>query len=696
MKFSYSWLKTLVNFKHSPEKLAEFLSKRVFEVESVQKIGDDFALEIKLPPNRVPDAAGHVGMAREIAALQYLKLKIKNEKLKELRIKENNKKRTKDFLAIVVKDREKCRRYVGRVIRDITIKDSPQWLRERLTVCGLQSINNVVDATNYIMLETGQPLHVFDYEKITDKKIIVRNAEVKEKIVLLDGRNIELSPDDLVIADAKQPLALAGIKGGVSAEIDVNTKHIVLESANFESAGIRGTSIRLGIKTDSSYRFEHDLRPELAGYGLERLAALIQEIAGGECLRGIIDIYPQKEKYSSLIFRTERANSVTGLSLSSEMYKDLLLRTGCKISGTKKLFKVAPPIFRRDLTCEADLIEEAARIYGYENIPEIIPPIFKVAAENDELKWIRFIRQSLVRLGFSEIYQYALIGERDIKKNTLKIEDYIELENPLSPDLKFLTREPYENFFRYISRNDIREELSVFSIDVGFSRAQGSGDDTMIAEEKYLTVARALDLQKTDDKGRKAFYVFKGVVSELLDGCGINDYWFDDEFSDKANYARLQILKHLHPHRRAELKIGEDTIAIIGEANPSILENWKIERRVFIAEFLVKKLTAYAQSEIEFKEVPKFPAAQRDMAIVVGTLDRIDAVQGVIENAGGEILEDADFFDEYAGAGVAGDARSLAFRLTFRDKKRTLTDAEINTAIKNITVALQAKGWEIR
>ncbi|MEK7636215.1 MAG: phenylalanine--tRNA ligase subunit beta [Patescibacteria group bacterium] len=690
MKFSYNWLKKFVAIKESPEKLAEFLMMRAFEVDGVEKIGDDWALEIKLPPNRVPDAIGHIGMAQEIATLQNLKFKIKNLKLKE------SKKKTSSVLAVRVDDKEKCKRYIGRVIENVRIAESPEWMKEALISCGFRSINNIVDATNYVMLETGQPLHIFDYEKIEGGEIIVRRAKHGEHMKTLDNQDVVLAPDDLVIADTKSPLALAGIKGGNKAEVDVNTKHIVLESANFEGSGIRATTARTGIKTDSSYRFEHNPHPDLAFFAMERLAIVIKKVAGGECLKDACDVYPKKEKTATILFHTTYANSLLGLSLKPVLYKSLLLRIGCVVSGSGNVFRVLAPPFRRDIVIEEDLTEETARMYGYERIPEELPRVFIPAVKNDALEWRALLRKTLASLYFTEIYRYAFVGERDIKKNALNGDEHIKLENPISPDLSYLVREPYENFFRFVVGEGERGDIDVFSIDKGFLHIHGAGADTPVNEQEYLTILSAKDTRRIQNDGKDGFYALKGSVSEIMDSFGIDDYWFDGDILDKPSYPKLQLLKHLHPQRRVEIKIGDETIGVFGEVHPSILENWKIDRRVYIAEFLLSALVRYAQSEIEFREIPKFPAIERDIALMVGVDIKIEDAQGVIENAGGAILEDVDFFDEYVGVGVPDGMRSLAFRLVFRDSKRTLTEKEIESIMEKIGEELREKNWEIR
>lgn len=694
MKFSYTWLKEYVRISQSPKELAELLTLRAFEVESAERSGDDTMFTIALPPNRVPDAAGHIGMAREIGALLNAKCRMPNAKLKE-----SKNQKTKDAISVSIEDAEGCRRYCSRVMRNIMIKDSPRWLQERLTVCGLRPVNNVVDATNYVMLETGQPLHVFDYDKLDGSTIIIRRAEQGEIITTLDGRNIALCEDDCVIADAKKPIALAGIKGGDKAEVDLKTVNIALEAATFHGPRIRATSRRVNLRTDSSYRFEHNLHPDLAFFAMERLAALIQELAGGEVLKGVIDIYPRKEKPYRVFVDPSHASALAGIPISATVVEGMLKRIGASYRKKKQGFLVLPPPFRRDLNGEEDYSEEILRIHGYERIPEVFPAAFIPAEKDDEREWMRFIRQTLRGNGFSEVYRYAFIGARELKLLGRHPEEYVELENPVSPDLAYLVREPYETMLAFVGRESERTaRVQIFSLEKGFFKNDETGGTGAVSfgEERYLTLVAAHLPQKGRSDQNTGFLELKGVVTDLLDSMGIDDVWFDNVPEYHSRYPKFQVFNHMHPYKRAEIKIGDEVIGVIGELHPAIVMNLKIDRRVLVCEMLLSALLRRATSEIEFRDIPKFPAIERDVAVLVPLETRIDDVQGIIENAGGALLEDTDFFDEYTGEGITEEMRSLAFRLVFRNPKRTLEEREVNESMKKIAAALQERGWEIR
>lgn len=705
MKFSYLWLKEFVRITHTPKELAALLTMRAFEVESIQAAGSDAVFDIAIAPNRVPDAVGHIGMAREIGAILGAKCKVKNAKFSE-----SKKYKTKDTLTVSIKDRDGCKRYVGRVIRNITIKESPQWMQERLSACGLRPINVIVDATNYVMLETGQPLHVFDLDKIGGGTISVRRAHQNEAMTTLDGQKVMLSSEDLVIADEMGPLALAGIKGGVKAEVDVATKHIALEAATFDGVSVRKTSKRLGIRTDASYRFEHNLHPELALQAMERLTALLRELSGGEVAAGVIDAYPKKERVLEIAYVPDDANARIGLDISAKTHEKILTRIGCAFK--KKTFRVAgvrkggyivrPPAMRRDIMIFEDLIEEVIRIYGYEHVPEIFPHVFVPAARNDAVEWTRFVRRNLLSSGYSELYRYAFIGERDVRAFGASAEEHIKLKNPVSPDLRYLVREPYENMFPFVKSEIGRTDaLRVFSIDKGFLKKKISGEDGdthVFSEETYCTIvsATAKSSKITGADARSEFLMMKGVVSNLLDSMGITDHWFDGAAQQGVKYQLFSGFDAMHPFRRAEIKIGDETIGVLGEIHPAILDACGIGGRMQCAELSMSALHKRATAEIEFRDIPKFPAIERDIAVLVSEGTRIDDVQGEIENAGGALLEDVDFFDEYSGEGIEDGMRSLAFRLVFRDQKRTLEEKEVAAIMKKILAVLQEKGWEVR
>lgn len=687
MKFSYNWLKEFVPIKGSPNNLAEFLTLRAFEVEGVEKKGSDAVLDIKLLPNRVADAAGHRGMAREIATLQGLRIRNK-----ELGIKEDKKQRARDILEVKIENAEDCPRYTARAMTDIRVGPSPAWLRERIEICGLQSINNIVDATNYVMLESGQPLHAFDFEKLAgtgDKKtIVVRRARAHEGIETLDGKTYMLTPDILLITDGAEPLAIAGIKGGMASGITHETKTIVIESANFNQIRVRAASQALKLKTDASYRFEHGMDPNETLRAVDAASALIQKIAGGVILSGAIDVYPKRAAASKILFRVPYANSLMGTSLPSSFFRSALLRLGCSVVAKgKDALLVRPPTIRRDLAIEEDLVEEAARILGYENIPARHPSVItRPAQRNEEHWWEDRVRDFASGAGFTETMLYSFTGDRELGQFLIDPMTAPELENPMNPETKYLTPRAITKYTASAAEN-LRHtpDLGIFGIAKSFQKIKDG-----IQEEKELIFV----LARAGGAGEEEFYELKGVIDRMFEALGIDDAWYDDapETRDKK-----QETKMFHPYRIAEIKIGDEAIGIIGEIHPAALKNLKCRERIVTSSIRFSALVKAAENEAEFQPIGKYPAVIRDIALVVPDGTKTETVMNVIEGSGGTLLVDTDLFDYFQDDNMRGRAeKSLAFHLVFQSPERTLTDTEVDTAIKHMISALEEKNWAVK
>jgi len=401
MKISYNWLQGLVGKKlPAPDKVAELLTFHSFEVESINKNGSDWVLDIDILPNRAHDCLSHLGIAREIAVL--LKYPFKETNYKE-KIKED-KKMASELIEVKVEDQKLCPRYTARVIIDVEVGPSPQWIQERLKVCGLKPISNIVDIANYVMLETGQPLHAFDADKLKGGKIIVRKAEKGEKITSLDNEKYHLDQNILVIADQKDPVCVAGIKGGIGPGVDSQTKRVILEAANFDFQAIRKASRQLKLITDASWRFEHQLDPNLTQEAIDMSAYLIQELAQGKVLKGLVDVYPKKVKPKKINLNNDQVRSLLGINISDKEISDILKRLGLdKTIPTKRL----------DINIPEDLIEEVGRVYGFAKIPSQLPSAVLVPAQkNEDLFYQNKVKDILANLGFSEVYNYSLLDKK--------------------------------------------------------------------------------------------------------------------------------------------------------------------------------------------------------------------------------------------------------------------------------------------
>jgi len=685
MIFSYNWLQSFFKKKlPTPEKLAELLSLHFAEVEEIRKERpaggySDFVLDIDVRPNRAGDCFSHFGIAREIAAILNYKLQIPNGKLLE-----DRNLKAKDFVRVEVKDKRACPRYTARVIIDVKVQPSPKWLQERLKVCGLRPINNIVDIANYVMLETGQPLHAFDGEKLEEKTIIVRFAQKDEKITTLDEEKYDLDNDILVIADTKEPLAIAGIKGGKKAEITHRTKIVVLESANFNQRIIRRGSKKIDLKTDASWRFEHGIDPNLTEIAINRTASLIQEVAGGRICQGLVDFYPKKLLPKKIKLDLNYVEGLLGVKILPQKIKNILKKLEFKVTEVRPLSKthqilVEVPTFRLDINIPEDLIEEIGRLYGYTNIPSIFPMASLIPPErNLDIFWEDVVKNILKEAGFTEVYNYSFCSKKDIdlfqfnqKKGAL-----IEIENPTSFDYQYLRPSLIPNLLKNVATNQsFFREIRIFELGKVF-------------QNKKLREKRMLTGLLTGEK----FFETKGTIDLLLQKLGISDIWYD-EYQPTPEESKLSIWK---VKKCAEIKIGHEEIGFLGEISSKILETLKINEKITVFDIDFEKLATFASEETIYRPVSRYPAAIRDIAILVPSGVLVEEVLNKIEIAGGPLIRDIDLFDIYEGEELPGGKKNLAFHLIYQSEDRTLSSKEIDEIQEKIIKTLEAEEWEVR
>ncbi len=671
MKFSYNWLQSFFKKKlPKPEKLADTLSMHSFEVESVEKAGQDWVLNIDVLPNRASDCFSHLGIAREIAAITNPKFQIPNSKPKE-----DRSLRAKDFISIEVKSIQACPRYTASIITDVKVDSSPKWLRERLEVCGLQSINNIVDITNYVMLETGQPLHAFDGGKLGGKKLSVRFAREREKITTLDEEKYELDKNILVIADIRKPVAIAGIKGGKGSEISKSTKIVVLESANFSPKVIRRASKSIDLKTDASLRFEQGLDPNLTEAAVNRAAFLMQEIAGGKVAQGLADVYPKKVVPRKVKLDLAYVDKLLGTEISKKRVVEILKSLGFRIS---KLNVVEIPTQRLDINIPEDLIEEIGRIEGYDKIQPVFPFASLVPAKkNLALFWENLSKDILKETGFTEVYNYSFISEKD--KEIFGNGNLTELENPTSEDLKFLRPSLIINLLKNVAKNQRSfSEIKIFELGKIFRKAKGK-----LEEKRMLTGVTT----------GEAFYQAKGVVDLLLSRLGISGIRYE-EYQPTPEESKLSIWQ---PKKCAEVKIDNVEIGFLGEISEKTLQSIKIKNKVVVFDIDFENLAELASEEHEYRPLSRYPAAVRDLAVLVPLTTRVEEVLNKIETAGGAISKDIDLFDIYEGEALPEGKKNLAFRIIYQTKDHTLTSKEIDEVQNKIIKTLEKNQlWEVR
>jgi len=662
MKFSYSLIKNLVPKLRSKSELAEALNMRAFEVEGVS--GD--TLEINIQPNRYSDAASHLGIAREAAAILNLKLQIpKISSQMELKQKPEN-------FDVLVRDKDLCPRYTAQYFENVGIKSSPDWMQKILKDCGLRPINNVVDTMNYVMLEVGQPLHAFDADKIKGSRIIIRKARAGESIISIDGEHYKLEPDTLVIADSDPPAggpqAIAGIKGGKTAEVSAATKRIIVESANFDPVSIYKTSKKLNLVTDASIRFSHGLSPELAIYGLNRTAELLREVVGAEP-REIFDSLVKPQPRRVLKFNLQKFNDFIGSELTQKQVDGFLVRLGFKSAG-KDLWEI--PDFRTDIQNHEDLAEEVVRLFGHDVLKPKPPQVAIRPSETDEL--ISFsdkVKKILTGLGLDEIYTRSFISREDADNFGFGARVQ-ELENPVSSEFMFLRPSLTPNLFKAVQSNArYLNEVNIFEVGKVFYK-----DGSKVAEKLFLGVILA-------SREGKNFFELKGLGDELLTGLGLVDYAMVEP--GKSDWAKSFTAGYLKDD--SCLKIESDSVLFgyLGEFEHDF-KDWHIS----VLEMALSDLLPLVRGEEEYEPIPKYPSVMRDVSLLIDSSVRIGDVIQAIQLSNQKLIYDVDLIDEYADE-KWGNLGSVTLRIVFQAEDRTLRREEVDEEMGEIISLLQKR-----
>jgi len=643
MKFSYSYLKQLVPSVRNKEHLRELLLGKVFEVEGFS--GD--TVDVAVPPNRFSDASGHWGLAREIAAAMG---KIfKEPALPKLPAP------SKKTVAIQVQNTGLCPRYIGARFRGVTVGSAPAFIRRTLAACGVQSINNVVDILNYVMLEVGQPMHAFDAAKLSGARIVVRKAKKGETITTLDNKKVRLTPDILVIADAHEPLAIAGIKGGTKAGIGRKTTDIIVESANFDALSIYKTSRLIGIITDASARFSRKLSPLLAGVGMARSRQLLERHTGA-CFEGWVDISSAKLSKTVLKFDMERFRDFSGVEMKQTEVMTHLQHVGCKIivggqSLQEETFLVEAPPLRQDIEHFEDLAEEVLRLHGFDNIPPQSPHMVLKASEYEGVITFKDkVRQVVAAAGYSEVIlpSFALP----------KSKGAIEVLNPPSSNTQFLRTALWHGLEDACAHNlKHAQTVRIFEIGRVFEKNKNA-----VMEREHCALACAIS-----GKIPHSFFELKGIVVSLLAALGLTDWEF------VASDDGLE----------AAIKVSDRNIGSMG------FLSFKKGSGAY-AELDAQTLFEIEEGEYEYTPIPRFPAVERDISAVVTESHRVGEMVRAMQLVDMHLIRDVDLVDEF------GDPRdntrtTLTFRIVFQSDKRTLTDKEVNALMKKVERELKYK-----
>lgn len=626
---------------------------------------NDWILELEITPNR-PDCLGLIGIAREVAALTGKKVKYPQVKLTEV------PEKAKDKVEIKVLAADLCPRYSARVIENVQISSSPDWMKRRLEAVGIRSINNVVDVTNYVLVETGQPLHAFDLDLIKGKQIIIRRAYAGEQLETIDHVERQLTEDMLVIADAERAVALAGIMGGVDSEIRAETKNVLIESAHFLASNIMRTSRSLGLMTESSLRFEKGVDISGTMFAANRAAQLIGEVAGGQVLAGELDNYPQVQEPKEIRFRPTRANQLLGLNLKPEQTLAYLESLGLETKQTTaETYQVTIPTFRVDLEREIDLVEEVARLYGLDNIPATIKlSTAKEHGYSPTQKMRQRVRDLLIACGLNEVYNYSFVSEQEYANLKLPPKhewlQRVEIANPLSDEQKYLRTHLLPGLLRNLQYNFYRGEknVQIFELGTVFKAAKPKPE-----EEVVVGGVLTGNWERPHWYGpveEVNFYDVKGLLEFLCSELNLAD-------------CHLHPADHpiFHPAQAAELVSGADVLGWAGRIHPQIEEAYELDQPVFLFRLLVDQLIEKQAPVRKFAEIPRYPAISLDLSLVVDEQVSWGRIKSLALETGQPLLKEVHLFDVYRGPGIPEGKKSLAFTLTYQAKERTLTDAEV-------------------
>lgn len=656
------------------KELEKDLGKDIVEVLNLKEDIIDF----EITSNR-PDCFSIEGLGRETAASLNKTFKNPRKNLDKLKVESKNEL---EGLKVNITAPDLCYRYVARMAKNVKIGPSPEWMVRRLKACGIRSINNIVDITNYVMLEMGQPMHAFDINSIEGKHITVRRAKKEEKITTLDEQERVLDENDLVIADDKKAVAIAGVMGGLNSEIENNTKTVVFESAVFYGGSIRKTAKKVGLRTESSSRFEKGLSAENALRAANRAIELVELIGAGETVEGKIDVYPTKQKINQIQLDVSKINSLLGTNLSKKEMIDILKKLDIQVENDMTI----APYFRMDLEFVADIAEEIGRFYGYDKLDStLIKADTTLGVRNKEQNIKKKVKEVLVNSGLSEIYTYGFVSEKDLELSNIsqEIKKYaITIQNPLSDEYKLMRPTTIPSMMQTLATNTNKKNQNVKLFDLSRSYKnvkQEVENGEVPLQEEILTIGMyGEDID---------FYTLKGIIENILEATHINHYEVEKE-TQNASY---------HPGRCANMKVGIDVIATLGEVHPEVLDNYLISKRAYLAEVNITKLVKYARANKKYTEVPKFPAVERDIAVIVDEKVEVGQIEKIVIKKAKKLLESMQLFDIYRSEKLGENKKSVAYSLIFRDKNKTLSDEEINRTMESIIAELEKTlGAELR
>ncbi len=675
MKLSFEWLQEYVDLDVSAEELARGLTMSGSEVESITAQGADKIMSFEITSNR-PDCLSVTGLAREASAVFDKPLRLPAAKI-------NAKRTHKDHPEVecVIENAALCPRYTARVITAVKVEGSGEYFKDRLTAMGLRPVNNVVDITNYCLMEAGQPLHAFDMDKIRGNRIIVRPAKKGEKITTIDGVERKLEPGMLVIADSERPIAIAGVMGGLDTEVGEGTGNVLLESAYFDPISVRQTARRLGLSSESSYRFERGVDKGMIAKASDRAAEFIAKEAGGK-IGKLYDAGGLKAKGARVKFDLQRAEKVLGISLDKKGVKNIFERLGmnvAKAEGGK--MTVAVPTFREDLTREIDLIEEVARIHGYDKIPLTLGKMIPQVTRKERSRLVEErLRQVLPALGLNEIMTYSLISESAEERFSAISSRTVQLSNPLSEEQKVLTPQLVDGMLKAISYNINRKNRDLAFFEIGKIYAR-RGEKGAFLETPALCMALTGALLKNWREGERNADLFdlKGMVEDLFGDLKLGSVFEKKKVDGFTDCATVKIAQE------------KEASGFLGEAGNELLEAYDIAQPVFIAQLALGRVIEKAGLKDHYHSIPKFPMSTRDISVLCDKDLAAADVHEVITATGEEIVRRVELADVYEGEQIPAGKKSLTYSIEYGIDTRTLTDEEIEAVHSKIKEALVNK-----
>ena len=644
--------------------------------DAIEVLGlHDVEFEFEITSNRV-DCYSTLGLARETAATFHKEFKAPEVHVKGCGGDVN------DYIKVEVQDHDLCSRYCARVVKNIRLAPSPEWMQRRLASVGIRPINNVVDITNYVMEEYGQPMHAYDLDKIADKKIVVRRAAHDEKFVTLDGQERTLDENVLMICDGEKAVGMAGIMGGENSMITDDVKTMLFEAACFDGTNIRLSSKRVGLRTDASGKFEKGLDPNNAQAAIDRACQLIEELDAGDVVNGTVDVYPVKREPVRIPFEPDRINALLGTDISKEQmleyYKPI------ELEYDEKTNEIVAPTFRQDLFRTADLAEEVARFFGYDNIPTTLPRGEATTGKLPFYLRIEAVARDIAEFcGFSQGMTYSFESPKVFDKLLLpedaRERQAIVISNPLGEDFSIMRTISLNGMLTSLATNYNRRNKNVRLYEMGNIYLPKSLPLTELPDERMQFT---LGMYGDGD-----FFSMKGIVEEFLDKIGMH---LKETYDPNAGKS------FLHPGRQANIIYDGTVIGYLGEVHPTVAATYGIGERAYVAVLDMPSIVPMATFDRKYEGIAKFPAVTRDISMVVPKNVLVGQIEEVIAVRGGQILENYELFDIYEGSQIKGGYKSVAYSLTFRAKDRTLTDTEISASMKKILNGLEALGAELR